>query len=71
MIKNIRDLVNGDRVVMEDGGTATIRKVEKYSIVEAAPGNGGAYEVTYKNEAGEDCAVIVAGLDKVEIEENA
>ena len=67
MQKLVKDLAAGDRVALEDG-SAVIVKIERCHIIDVAPKMGGAWEVSYKNEAnGERGMAVVSGLSQLEL----
>ena len=72
--KMFKDLQPGDRVLVETNVTGTIVSCARFPVVESAPGHGGAYEVRWRNDAGEIGSMIVTGLRWIEYllpEENA
>lgn len=64
-LKQVQKLTVGDRIALSNGA-GVVTKVERSRIIEAAPGNCGAYELEWKDEAGEIGAAIAAGADEIE-----
>lgn len=65
MSKLIKDVAVGDKLAL-DNGVGVVTLCERTGLFETKPKLGGAYQIEWRDEAGETGRAIVSGMDEVE-----